>query len=146
MLPLAEFLLTETKRIWTSVIAETMGVILIKRQWVQVPIWVLTGFKFQPRCSNSSPSLGWVWVLSCGFKSQPELCSFPVSYCLLPALSLSFWGVAILGVALDPGRAVSLHPFGRKHLPRNCCLHSWGSSIMPGISAVCLGCHQVIYS
>ena len=42
----------ETSRTWASLSPETRCVILIKRQGIQVPIWVLAGFKSWPMGSN----------------------------------------------------------------------------------------------
>ena len=46
----------KTQRTWTSVSPDTSWVILIKKLWAQIPIWVLAGFKFWH--VGLSPSLG----------------------------------------------------------------------------------------
>ena len=60
-LPL-NFFCAETQRNWASVSPDTRWVILIKRPWVQVPIWVLAGFESWP--VGSSPNLRYVVSLS----------------------------------------------------------------------------------
>ena len=47
-------------------------VILIKKLWVQVPVWVLIRFEFQPVGLSPSLGLGWVRVPAHGFESQSE--------------------------------------------------------------------------
>ena len=65
---------------------EIRGVISFRRQWLQIPVWILAGFESWPVGSSPGP---WVWVPAHGFESQP-MSSSPSPSCTISGLLKGF--------------------------------------------------------